>query len=168
MFALAVRISTLFAIVFAVACSSSGEGGPAQQVGGQFRATELAPIRGAQTPEPSPTFPAFGFAGVSEAEARRLAEASLRSGRFPLIQGGILPREIHFASRDEMAVLARERALGFSMNSLPSTSDLFWIVNFLDYRDDDEIGTYSGAVLDAETGEIVLTFLNRGAPVGSR
>ena len=54
------------------------------------------------------------------------------------------------------------------MNALPATADIFWIVNFLDFREDDEFGGYSGAVLNAETGETLLTFLNRGSPLGSR
>ena len=54
------------------------------------------------------------------------------------------------------------------MNALPPTADIFWIVNFLDFREDDEFGGYSGAVLNAETGETLITFLNRGSPLGSR
>lgn len=168
MIARPVQISALFAFVLVIACSISGDGGPAQQVAGEFRSRELAPVRSADTPEPSPTFPAPGRTGVSEAEARSLAEQRLRGGLFPLIEGGILPREIHFATRDEMSELARERRLGFPMNALPPTADIFWIVNFLDFREDDEFGGYSGAVLNAETGETLLTFLNRGSPLGSR
>jgi hypothetical protein len=168
MYVRAVRLSASFAFVLVIACLSSGEGGPAQQVAGEFRSRELAPVRNAETPEPSPTFPAPGRTGISEAEARKLAEQRLRSGAFPLIEGGILPREIHFATRDELAARARSRSLGFPMEALPLTADIFWIVNFLDFRGDSEFGGYSGAVLDAETGEALLTFLNRGAPIGSR
>ena len=67
-----------------------------------------------------------------------------------------------------MLVLSSERALGFSMSALPPASDLFWIVNFLDFRGDNESAGYSGAVLDAVTGEALLTFLNRSVPVGGR
>ena len=166
MFTRTLRLSALLAFVLAMACSSSGEGGPAQQVAGQFRSSELVPIRSADTPRPEPTFPAFGRTGVSEAEARRLAEERLRGGLFPLIEGGILPREIHFATRDEMSELARQRRLGFPMGALGPTADIFWIVNFLDFREDNGFGGYSGAVINAETGEALLTFLNRGSPVG--
>lgn len=166
MFTRTFRLSALLAFVLVAACSTSGEGGPSQQVAGQFRSSELVPIRSEDTPRPEPTFPAPGRTGVSEAEARSIAESRLRSGLIPLIEGGILPREIHFATRDEMRVLALERRLGFSMNALPPTADIFWIVNFLDFRDDNEFAAYSGAVIDAETGEALLTFLNRGSPVG--
>lgn len=162
------RLSALLIYVLVVACSSSGEGGPAQQVAGEFRSRELVPIRSAETPEPSPTFPAPGRTGVSEAEATRLAEQRLRGGMFPLIEGGVLPREVHFATRDELIALARAWSLGFPVDALPPAAELFWIVNFLDFREDNEFGGYSGAVLDAETGEALLTFLNLGAPVGSR
>ncbi len=168
MYVRALRLSASIAFVFVIACLSSGEGAPAQQVAGEFRSRELVPVRSAETPEPSPTFPAPGRTGISEGEARRLAEQRLRSGVIPLIEGGMLPREIHFATRDELIALARGRSLGFPMEALPATADIFWIVNFLDFRADNEFSGYSGAVLDAETGEALLTFLNRGAPVGSR
>ena len=168
MFARTVQLSASLACVLAVACFSSGERGPARQVAGEFRSSDLAPVRSAETPETSPTFPAAGSTGISEADVRILTEQLLRVGLFPLIEGGILPRETHFATRDEMAVLSGERVLGFSMSALPPASELFWIVNFLDFRGDKEFGGYSGAVLDAETGEALLTFLNRSVPVGGR
>ena len=168
MMARTVRLSASLAFVLAVACFSSGEGGPARQVAGEFRSSELAAVRSAETPQLHPTFPAPGRTGISEADARRLAEQLLRGGLFPLTEGGILAREIHFTTRDEMLVLSSERALGFSMSALPPASELFWIVNLLDFRGDNEFAGYSGAVLDAETGEALLTFLNRSVPVGGR
>ncbi len=163
-----VRLSASLAFVLAAACFSSSERGPAQQVAGEFRPGDLALVRSAEIPEPRPTFPAPGRTGISEADAGRLAEQLLRGGLFPLIEGRILPREVRFATRDEMSVLSSERVLGFSMSDLSPSSELFWIVNFLDFRGDNEFGGYSGAVLDAETGEALLTFLNRSVPVGGR
>ena len=166
MFARLILITALFALF--AACSSAGGNSAARQVGGEFRSSNSVPVRNVNDPEASPTFPVPGKTGVSLAEARRLAEERLRAGALPLIEGGILAREIHFATREEMVVLSGLRVLGFSISSLPPTSELFWIVNFLDFRDDDEPGTYSGAVIDAETGEALVTFLNRGIPMGSK
>ena len=137
-----VWLSVLFALILVIACSSSGEADPAQQVAGEFRLTNSALVQSAVSHEISPTFPVPGRTGVSASEARSLAEQSLRSGVFPQIVGGVMPREIHFATRDEMTVLSRAGALGFGINSLPPRSDLFWIVNFLDFRGDNEATGY--------------------------
>lgn len=170
---------TIMAAMAVYGCTESDSPGPAatsvppvQQVAGDLSYQDLLPesrqgiapslqddavTRLPTTPTARPT--------VSEALAQRIAEQHFAVGSLRIQYPEIEPAGAVLVSRRLMLALSTARNPSIGANLPGDEASRYWLVNFQAASSINLSAGFVGAVIDAETGDVVRVFLGENAPI---